>query len=224
LRPPADQQILFCKKPGGFEDLYDGYVLAHLILNPCYIPDNIKLTLTKRRLIYAFLVYLTFIATKFIMDRDKESAILFIHMLKRAGMDDDRITDFLSDSVSEANNVLNNVGLKGNIRTGTLTHTPFKIEGYLHRDIHFKYFMKVFDDFSMLKSVKRMAIRYEDETYTHFILGKLMMADDVGLNSKAYCVIPCKNISEKELYLEEFSYFDLIILKDIDRLPKSHIS
>jgi hypothetical protein len=210
-------------KLGGSEDLYDGYVLAHLVLNPCYIPDNIKLTLTKRKLSYAFLVYLTFIATKFIMDRDKESAILFIHMLKRAGMNDDKITVFLSDSVSEANNVLTKLGLKGNIRTGPLPHTPFKIEGYLHRDVHSKYLLKAFDDFSMLKSVKRMAIRYEDETYTHFILGKLMMADDIGLNSKAYCLIPCKNISEKELYLDEFTYFDLVILKDIDHLPKSHI-
>ena len=68
-----------------------------------------------------------------------------------------------------------------------------------------------------------MAIRYEDETYAHFILGKLIMADDIGLYSKAYCVIPCRNISEKELYLDEFTYFDLVILKDIDRLPKCHI-
>lgn len=213
----------FKKRLGRFDDLYDGYILAHLILNPCYTPDNIKLTLTKQQLIYAFLVYLTFIAVKYIMDRDKESAILFIHMLKRAGMNDNKITDFLSDSVSEANNVLAKLGLKGNIRTGPLHHDSFKIEGYLHRDVHFKYLLKAFDDFSMLKSVKRMAIRYEDETYTHFILGKLMMADDIGLNSKAYCVIPCRNISEKELYLEEFIYFDLVILKDVDRLPKCHI-
>ncbi len=206
-----------------FEDLYDGYILAHLILNPSYKPVDVKLTLTKQQLIYAFLIYLTFIATKLIIDRDKESAILFIHMLKRAGMNDNKITDFLSDSVSEANNVLAKLGLKGNIKTGPLHHDTFKIEGYLHRDVHSKYLMKAFDDFSMLKSVKRMAIRYEDETYTHFILGKLMMADDIGFNTKAYCVIPCRNISEKELYLDEFSYFDLVILKDIDRLPKCHI-
>ena len=43
-----------------------------------------------------------------------------------------------------------------------------------------------------------MALRYEDEAYAHFILTKLMIADDIGLNSKAYCVIPCKNISEDE--------------------------
>ncbi|MEW6601059.1 MAG: hypothetical protein AB1499_08820 [Nitrospirota bacterium] len=213
----------FEKRLGKFEDLYDGYVLAHLILNPGYTPDDIKLTLSKRKLIYAFLVYLTVIATKFIMDRDRDSAALFIHMLKRAGLNDNKIMDFISDSVSEANNVLQKLGLKGNIRSGPFPLTPFKIEGYLHRGVHCKYLLKAFDEFSLLNSVKRMAIRYEDESYTHFILGKLMMADDIGLISKAYCVIPCKNISEKELYLEEFTYFDLVILKDVDRLSKSHI-
>ena len=212
----------FENKLGRFEDLYDGYILAHLILNPCYGPDDIKLTLTKRKLIYSFLVYITFIATKFIMDRDKESAFLLIHMLKRAGMDEREIMDFLSDGISEANDVLKNLGLKGIIRSGPLPGSSFKIEGYLHKDIHFKYLVKSFKDFSMLKDIKRMALRYEDEAYAHFILTKLLITDDIGLNSKAYCVIPCKNISEHELYLEDFSYFDLVILKDIDRLPESH--
>jgi hypothetical protein len=213
----------FENKLGRFEDLYDGYILAHLILNPCYRPDDIKLTLTKRKLIYSFLVYLTFIATRFIMDRDKESAFLLIHMLKRAGMDEREIMDFLSDGISEANDVLKNLGLKGNIRSGPLPGSSFKTEGYLHRDIHFKYLVKSFKDFSMSKNISRMALRYEDEAYAHFILTKLLIADDIGLNAKAYCVIPCKNISEHELYLEAFAYFDLVILKDIDRLPRSHI-
>lgn len=210
-------------KLGMFEDLYDGYVLAHLVLNPCYVPDNIKLTLTKQRLTYAFLVYLTFISTEFILDRDREGAISCVHMLKRAGMNEDKIRDFLGSAVTEANQVLADLGLKGNIRTGTLPHAPFKIEGYLHKDIHFKYLLKAFDDFSTLKSVRRMAIRYEDGKYTHFILGKLMTADDMGLSSKAYCVIPCKNISEQEMYLEEFALFDVIILKDVDCLEKSQM-
>jgi hypothetical protein len=213
----------FENKLGMFEDLYDGYVLAHLALNPCYAPDNIKLTLTKRKLTYAFLVYLTLITTEFILDRDREGAISCIRMLKRAGMNEDKIREFLGGTAAEANQVMVDLGLKGNIKTGALPHTPFKVEGYLQKDIRFKYLLKAFDDFSALNSVRRMAIRYEDKTYAHFILGKLMIADDLGLHSKAYCVIPCGNISEREMYLEEFALYDIIILKDIDRLAKSQL-
>jgi len=213
----------FENRLGMFEDLYDGYVLAHLVLNPSYMPDNIKLTLTKQKLVYAFLVYLTFIATEFILDRDREGAISCIHMLKRAGMNEDKIKDFLDAAATESNQVLGNLGLKGNIRTGTLPHTPFKIDGYLHKGIHFKYLLKAFDDFSTLKSVRRIAVRYEDESYAHFILGKFMIAEDTGLNSKAFCVIPCRNISEQEMYLEEFALFDIIILKDVDSLERSQL-
>ena len=67
-----------------------------------------------------------------------------------------------------------------------------------------------------------MAVRYEDEAYAHFILNKFIVIDTYGLNSNVCCVIPCKNISDNELYLGDFSFFDLIILKDIDKLSSSH--
>jgi hypothetical protein len=206
-----------------FEDLYDGYIIAHLILNPCYIPgDRIKLTFTRKKLIYSFMVYLTLVATRAIMDRDRESVMILMHMLKRAGMTEKEIMNFLAVGVSETNKILKDLGLKGNIRLGTLPDFLFKIEGYFHKDMYSKYLVKAFKDFSMRDKINRMALRYEDGAYAHFILTKLMMADDIGLNSKAFCVIPCRNISEHELYLEEFIYFDIVIFKDIDRLPVSH--
>jgi hypothetical protein len=206
-----------------FEDIYDGYIIAHLILNPSYVPgDHIKLTFTRKKLIYSFMVYLTLVATKVIMDRDKESVMVLMHRLKRAGMTEKEILNFLAVGVSEANKVLKDLGLKGNIRLGTLPSASFKIEGYLHKDIYSQYLVSTFKDFSMTNKISRLALRYEDEAYTHFILTKLMIADDLGLNSKAYCVIPCRNISEYELYLEEFIYFDIVIFKDIDSLPISH--
>jgi hypothetical protein len=206
-----------------FEDLYDGYIIAHLIMNPCYVPgNNIKLTFTRKKLIYSFMIYLSLVATRVIMDRDKESVMILMHMLKRAGMIEKDILNFLAVGVSETNKVLKNLGLKGNIKLGTLPNSPFKIDGYLRRDIYFNYLVKAFKDFSISNKINRLALRYEDETYAHFILTKLMIADDLGLNSKAYCVIPCRNISEYELYLEEFIYFDIVIFKDIDRLPISH--
>jgi hypothetical protein len=209
---------------GRCEDLYDGYVLAHLMLNPCCTPgSSIKLTLTNRQLIFSFLVYLAVIATKFVIDKDRESAFVLVHMLKRAGLDEGRVMEFLNDGITEANELLKKLGLSAHIRGSRLPGASFKIDSYLHKGIHYKYLVNSFKDFSVLKSMKRMALRYEDDGYTHFILNKLLIADDIGLNAKAYCVIPCSNISEHELYIDEFSYFDFVIFKNVDSLPVSHI-
>jgi hypothetical protein len=217
-------KLYFENNLGMFKALYDGSILAHLTLNPCYTFSNdIKLALTKRKLIFSFLVYLTIITTQLILDKDRESGFVLMNLLRRAGMDQDNILDFLNKVTSEANNVLKDLELSGNIRRGSLPQSSFKIKGYLQKNIHFKYLMKSFEDFSVMKSIKRMALRYEDAAYTHFILSKLVIADDIGLNSKVYCVIPCTNISDQELYIEDFSYFDLVIFKDIDRLPVSHM-
>ena len=40
---------------------------------------------------------------------------------------------------------------------------------------------------------------------------------------RIFCVIPCANISDDDLYIEDFFYFDLLIFKDIDRLPGRHV-
>ena len=216
-------EFYFKNKLEKFENLYDGYVLAHLMHNLCYTPGRkMKLNLSKRKLIFSFLVNLTFVATQFIIAKDRESGLYLAHILRKTGMDESKIMNFLNKCINEANNVSKNLGLSGNIRTVQTPFSSFKIENYLQKDIHFEYFMKSFNDFSILKSFRRMAIRYEDEAYAHFILNKFIVIDTYGLNSKVCCVIPCKNISDNELYLGDFSFFDLIILKDIDKLSNSH--
>jgi hypothetical protein len=209
---------------GMFKDLYGGYILAHLILNPWYNLDKkIKISLTKKKLIFSFIAYMTLIATKFIIDRDKNSGVILINILKKTGMEQSKIMDFVIDCVTEVNDILKKLDLKGRIGNISLPSSTFKMDSYLGKGSHFKYFMKTMSDFSAIKSIKRMALRYEDSSYAHFILGKFMTADDYGLNSKLYCVLPCNNISDEPFYIEDFYYFDLLVLKDIDRLPGSHI-
>jgi hypothetical protein len=217
-------KLYFEKNLGMFNDHYDGYILAHLMLNPCYtLSNDIRLIITKRKLIFSFLAYLTFIAISFIIDKDREGGSVLINILSRTGMDEGEIMVFLNERISEANNVLKSLGLKKKIASVTLPHSSFKNASYLHKGIHYKYFMQSFENFVMMKSINRMALRYEDPKYTHFILKKLITSDDFGLKSKSFCVIPCKNISHDELYIEDFSFFDLVIFKDIDRLPVSHM-
>jgi hypothetical protein len=206
-----------------FESIYDGYVLAHLMHDLCYTPGRkMKLNLSKRKLLLSFLVYLTFVATKFIISRERESGVYLANILKKTGMDESKIMNFLNKCIGESNNVLKNLGLSGNLRTVQAPFSSFKIESYLPKNIHYDYLLKSFNDFSILKSARRMAVRYEDEAYTHFILNKFMTIDTFGFNSKVCSVIPCKNISDNELYVGDFSFFDLIILKDVDKLSSSH--
>ncbi len=206
-----------------FESIYDGYVLAHIMHDLCYTPGRkMKLNLSKRKLLFSFLVYLTFVAAKFIISRDRESGLYLANILKKTGMDESKIMNFLNKCIGEANNILKNLGLTGNLRTVQAPFSSFKIESYLPKNIHYDYLLKSFNDFGILKSARRMAVRYEDEAYTHFILNKFMTIDTFGFNSKVCCVIPCKNISDDELYVDDFSFFDFIILKDIDKLPSSH--
>ncbi len=214
----------FNQKLDMFQDIYDGYILGHLILNPCYMFDHkIKLDVTRKKLVYAFLVSVSIMATEFIMDGDKASGAGLVHILKRSGMNEDKIMLFLNESIERSNIILKDLGLGGKIKNRPLPKSSFKIGDYLKKDVHSKYLIQSFENFSTMKSIRRMALRYEDTAYAHFILTKMLNADDIGLTSSAYCVVPCMNISVHELYLEDYAFFDLIIFKDIDRLPETHM-
>jgi hypothetical protein len=207
-----------------FENLYDGYILAHLMLNPCYAPGiEVKLRLSQRTLLFSFLAYLTFLASLFVIGKDRESGFLLVNKLTKTGMTRNKVMDFLNEVIIETNTVLKDLGLKGNIRSVSPPSSSFKPESYLQKDIHFDHLIKSFRELAMMKTMNRMALRYEDDAYTHYILTKLITADQFGLNSKTGCVIPCRNISEDPLYFEDFFFFDLVILKDIDSLPLSHV-
>lgn len=207
-----------------FDDVYDGYILAHFNSNPSYsLESDTKISLNKKRLTFSFLAYLAFLTTKFVMNRDKESGYVLINILTRTGADTGRIVKFLNEGIAEANMVLKDLGLKGNIRRVAAPSSPVKIRAYLPKNTHYEYLMRSFEYLDRLKNINRVAIRYEDTTYTHIVLSRLMHVKDFGLDSKAYCTIPCANISDDVIYIEDFSFFDLIILKDIDKLPSSHL-
>ena len=214
----------FEHRSGIFQDLYDGYILAHFILHPYYTLDSsTKLSLTPKKLKFSFLAYLTFIATRFLIDNDKGFGDTLAHTMIRNNEDKKLINNLLNNSVTKANLILKKLGLSENIKNTPLPQTSFNINSYLKNEHHYKYLLESFENFSRTKEISRIAVRYEDESYTHFILSKLMIADDIGLNAMTYCVIPCKNISDDNIYLEDFSFFDLVIFKDIESLPASHM-
>ncbi len=214
----------FEKVLGAFEELYNGYVLAHNTLNPHYsLPKDIRIKLTKNGLVFSYIAYLTFRTVVFVMDRDAESGFSLSKRLKGKGMDDKKIAEFLDESVNEAKIISNNLAVKEHLARPSLPSSSFDPIYYFGRDIRFGYLLQAFRDFNIM-NLKRMALRYEDASYAHFILGKIIDSEGFGLNSKTFIVISCSNLSDDQWYLKDFAYFDLIIFKDILKLPAIHMN
>jgi hypothetical protein len=222
--PLEINKYYFEKSMGAFKELYDGYVLAHDTLNPHYSPpEKIKLSLTQKGLVFSYIAYLTFLALEFLMDRDTESGFVLIKRLKGNAMDDRKINELLNESVSKANSVLREFGIKGSIAIPRLPIDTFKIDSYLGKDIRFSYLLKAFRKFKDM-NLKRMALRYEDPYYAHFVLGKIINAEGPGLNSKRLIVVPCRNVTEDNWHVKDFTFFDLLVFKDITKLKSFAMS
>ncbi|MCC6346560.1 MAG: hypothetical protein IT388_05170 [Nitrospirales bacterium] len=212
----------FEKVVGAFTSVLDGYVLGYLLLNLHYAVDKgMKVSITKNKLLYSFVMYLTALAILFIIERDRESGTTLMARLKRTGMDEKKSLDFLNDCIMEANSVLHEMGIRESIKPVSPPSSSFRLESYLPGEAHCEHFLKTFRNFHLLQG-RRMVVRYEDEAYAHFILNRLLGIDAFGLSSAIACVIPCGNITEEELYFEFFTNFDLVVFKGIDRLPRFH--
>ena len=138
-------------------------------------------------------------------------------------MEAGKIDQLLEQSVTDTKTILRNLKLKGTLSKPSLPDGLTPIESYLGKDIRFEYLVQVFRNFSRGTS-KRMALRYEDPAYAHFILGKLINSDSIDLNSKTVCVVPCRNISSDQWYIKDFAYFDLIVFKQVHKLPSVHLN
>lgn len=209
---------------GTLGELFNGYLLAHQTLHPDYFPsEELKVSLNKNGLIFSYLVYLTYLAVQFLMDKDRESGFVLSRRLKGRGMGVSKIDQFLETSVTDTKTISRNLKLKGSLSKPSLPDGLTPIESYLGNDIRFRYLLQTFRDFS-LGPTNRMALRYDDVAYAHFILGKLMNSESLALNSKTVCVIPCANVSSDQWYINDFAYFDLIAFKEIHKLPAHLLS
>ena len=222
--PLQINQYYFEKGLGTLGELFNGYILAHQTLNPHYFAsEDLKISFSKNGLIFSYLACLTFLAIQFLMDKDRESGFALSKRLKGRGMDDRKIDQFLEQSVTDTKTILRNLKLKGTLSKPLVPDGFIPIESYLGRDIRFEYLIQVFRNFGR-GQVKRMVLRYEDAGYAHFILGKLMNSESFDLNSKTLCVVPCRNVSSDQWYIKDFAYFDLIIFREIHKLPAPHLS
>lgn len=222
--PIQINKYYFERNMGAFSELFNGYVLAHSILNPQYSPpDSIKISLTGNSMVFAYISYLTFLAVLFLMDRDAESGFALAKRLAGRGMNDQKVGLFLDEAINGAKAIFKDVAVRASITKPPLPSSSLNIENYLGKDTRFRYLLKSFVNFQGM-NLKRMAVRYEDECYAHFILGKIINSAGLGLASKSFVVVPCANVSEDQWYVRDFGNFDLLIFKDIHKLPSFHMS
>ncbi|MBF0464461.1 MAG: hypothetical protein HQK88_09585 [Nitrospirae bacterium] len=199
--------------------LYDGYVLAHLARYPHITLDkSMKLSLNKIVLNFSLICNLTILATEAFIEKDKYANSVLVHKLKRTGMDENKLLLFLDNIVNETNKIMNDIGKRGNLKGINISGTPIRIREFLAKEPNTDRFLNSFKEF---KDKKRLVIKYEDDTYTHYILGRILDSEEFELNTKLCCILPCECLLSEDFSVEQFSYFNVVVFKNIDQLSPS---
>jgi hypothetical protein len=215
-------KMYFGKALNIFTDIIDGYMMGNLILNPhMFFDRSLKFNITKTNLSYSFVVYLSYLVVNFVMDADMEAGVVLFSKLKRTGMEETKIMGFINSCISEANKVLSGMDVKESIKPVVYPRLLANPESIINNNPAFAHFLK-----SIIKSNagdgKRMVIRYDDESYCHYLLNRLLVSDVAGLKSRIVCVVPCANLTDDAMYFEDFASFDLVIFKGLDKLTLYH--
>ncbi len=213
-------RIYYLEIIDSFKFLYDGYIIAHLNLYPYYkLPDNIKISLSNRKLRFSFAAFLSFLTTIYILDKDKETGYLLINRLNKLGMNSNKAMDFLNDIVFEGNQILENIGLRKSLRPVSFPSFSYNLKKIFPEEMHFNYLHRSFNKIRD-KKFKRVALRFDDFTFGHYVLHKFLNSPEFDFNTKSFCVIPCGNLDDEDMLLEVFSGFDYIIFQEVDKLPQ----
>ena len=215
-------KIYFEKVVKAFHGTYDGYILGHIFLNPFYkLNPSLKIPLTKNKLLFGFLSYLVFLSARFVFDHDKESGQALLSKLRRAGLSEGKAVDFLNNCISEANSIISDIGGRGSIPPVSSAASSFALETYLPKHPQYEFLLKAFRELDSNK-VNRLTVTYEDQVYAHLVIDKVLNSRQFAFSGKIHCVIPCENIADTELYPDNFSNFDLLIFKNVDKLSLFH--
>ncbi|TCK06391.1 HDOD domain-containing protein [Phorcysia thermohydrogeniphila] len=201
-----------------FKYLYDGYILAHLYLYPSLnLPEDLKISLSRRKLDFSYISYLTFLTVLAIVGRDKKSAYILLGRLKRLGMSADKAMEFLSTVVENANDALYHMGLRRSLRMFSYPSRSVRAQRIfpVRDNIYFKYLVE-----RVSSAKRRLVLRHEDRTFTGYIPYIILNAEEFGFRNKAFCIIPCENLSDSEIDPEDFSSFDIIVFRNVDLLPE----
>ena len=210
----------FLNKLGLFKYLYDGYILAHLNHHPYYeLSDSNRITLSARKLRFSYISYLTFLALEFILSKDKKSGTILLNRLKRFGLDNSKALSFLNETIYDANEILEHLGIKHRISTVSYPTVTLNLEKLFGKELHLSSYIEKMRLIS--ENVDRAAFRYEDRFYAMYLIYETLNSFEFSLNEMPYCVIPCANLEDEDLKMDMLNGFDILIFKDIEKLPKN---
>ncbi len=209
-------RLYFLDTLGVFRYIYDGFVLAHLLLTPS-LELHFPITLSERKLKFAYVAYLTLLAQKFLLAKDGLSGQILFARLRRYGLDLKESKEFLNAIIADLNRKLAKIGIEKRIMPVEYPSFTFALEGVIGKNIYADYFKSKIALFS--KEGKRAALRYEDSYFAHHLLDTLLQVDTFSFRTMPYSIIPCESLEDEELSLDQFSSFDLLVFRNIDRLP-----
>ena len=210
-------RLYFLDTLGVFRYIYDGFVLAHLLLTPS-LEIDFSITLSQRKLKFAYVAYLTLLAQKFILAKDTASGQILFARLRRYGLSLKDAKKFLDEVIADVNKKLAKIGIEKRVMAVEYPSFVFSVDGVIGKNIYAEYFKMQLTLFS--KEGKRLALRYEDSYFAHNLLDIVLQSESFSFRSMPYIVIPCERLADEDLSLDQFSSFDILLFKNVDRLPK----
>ena len=211
----------FVNRMGLFKYLYDGYLLAHQSLHPYYeFKDDQEIILSSRKLRFSYVSYLTFLALQYIISKDKRSGYMLLNRLIKLGLNTQKALSFLNKAIHDTNEKLKIAGVDDKIGSISFPSFKIKISDNFGKTKDIEYFIEKLTKVSN-EHINRVAFRYEDSFAAMKLINNVINSIDFNFNSLPFCVIPCHNLKDDELKLELFNGFDLVIFKDIEKLPKN---
>ncbi|BCD61942.1 hypothetical protein NitYY0826_C0809 [Nitratiruptor sp. YY08-26] len=199
-----------------FQYIYDGFVFANLMLYP-QLEINFPVTLSERKLKFAYVAYLAILAQKFILAKDQSSGYILLSRLRRFGFNLKEAKEFLDGIVDSVNSKLHKMGSQKQIKHCEYPTLAYTIEHFLGKNIYAEYFTRSLNIFD--KEAQRLAVRYEDAYYTHLVLERFLNSDEYSFRTLPFCVVPCENLADEDMSLSQFGIFDIVVFKNIDKLP-----
>lgn len=200
-----------------FHYIYDGFVLAHLLVSPS-LEIGFPIMLSQRKLKFAYVAYLTILAQKFILAKDHLSGYILFTRLRRYGLNLKDAKEFLNTIIENVNKQLTKIGTTKRLLKVEYPSYSFSIDGIMGNNIYADYFKNRLIKFD--EEGTRLALRFEDSYFAHKLLDALLQSENMKLRTLPYCVIPCERLADEDMSLELFNSFDLIIFKNIDKLPQ----
>ncbi|NPA64921.1 MAG: HDOD domain-containing protein [Epsilonproteobacteria bacterium] len=201
---------------GVFRYLFEGTVLGYMMYEPRYGSEKISILPSNRKFRFAYAYYLALLAQKWVFGQDRVAGYAFLKRLQRVGLEVDEAMEWVWELIAEVNGRVRKAGFEKRIHEPVAPMYVDEVAALVGKGVYGEYFLQKMELFG--KEGQRAAIAFEDGAYTHMVLEALLRSEEAGLIQKSFCVLPCEMVRDDELPLALFEGFDLVVMRNLDRL------